>query len=639
MKYQESYFNLIPDCVFYKKVDGTITWVNQAAIETTGLSREELIGSYCQDVWPSGAEKCKTCPTDKVRETKKAAEIEIELFDGDFYRVRAYPDFNEQGELIGILEIAENIDTEVSARDTIRETIYDLSTTQERMVSILNSIDALVYAVDIISGRVVFINGYGKEYFGNVINEYAYEVLAHENKSDYYRQPDYYDDRFYSFYHQDMFFQVREKLMDWLGGQQVKLVLGTDITNFVGVQKELIQEQEKFARYFNSAPFGIFLIDKEGDILEANPEASNITGYSQEELANLSGSKLMPQDKRDEYSDIIASTFERGTIEIDTQLICRNETHISVEINAVTLSEERILAFIDDISKRKMIERAVNKQWAYFKELFEGSLEAIALLDDRGRIIRINKSFREIFGYKIGEVEGRMIDDIIAPPNLKEEAEDLTQKIIAGEIYSGESIRMTKSGNKIDVAVKSFPIKHDDELIGIYAIYQDISARKREEEKTRYLSFHDQMTGLYNRRYFENELERLENSRIIPISIMIADLDGLKEINDNFGHSEGDRYIKKSAEIINSVTREEDVVARIGGDEFAIILPEAGNKAAQKIKRRIHQKCQEIDEDFGPKPVHISVGCATRTEADQPLWEIYKKADARMYQEKRERRK
>lgn len=118
----------------------------------------------------------------------------------------------------------------------------------------------------------------------------------------------------------------------------------------------------------------------------------------------------------------------------------------------------------------------------------------------------------------------------------------------------------------------------------------DITENKRKEKEIEYLSFHDKMTGLYNRRYFENELKRLETSRKLPIAILIADLDNLKYINDQFGHLKGDQYIKIAAEIIKNSTREADIAARIGGDEFALILPETTLKEADLIYQRIKKQ-------------------------------------------------
>jgi diguanylate cyclase (GGDEF)-like protein len=153
-----------------------------------------------------------------------------------------------------------------------------------------------------------------------------------------------------------------------------------------------------------------------------------------------------------------------------------------------------------------------------------------------------------------------------------------------------------------------------------------------------YLSFHDEMTGLYNRRYFENELDRLATSRRLPITLLVADMDNLKIVNDNHGHKMGDQYLKAAAKILNESSREEDVVARIGGDEFAIILPETGFRAADKVYQRIKFNLRQYNQqqDLVEK-LDISIGFAVRTKKEQNLDQIFKQADKMMYNNKGKR--
>jgi diguanylate cyclase (GGDEF)-like protein len=153
-----------------------------------------------------------------------------------------------------------------------------------------------------------------------------------------------------------------------------------------------------------------------------------------------------------------------------------------------------------------------------------------------------------------------------------------------------------------------------------------------------FLSFHDEMTGLYNRRYFENELDRLSSSRRLPITLLVADMDNLKVVNDNYGHKMGDHYIKAAAEILKKSSREEDIVARIGGDEFAIILPETAFEAADKIYQRIKSNIREYNQqqDLVVR-LDISLGFAVRTKETQNLDRIFKKADKMMYNNKGKR--
>jgi len=163
----------------------------------------------------------------------------------------------------------------------------------------------------------------------------------------------------------------------------------------------------------------------------------------------------------------------------------------------------------------------------------------------------------------------------------------------------------------------------------------DITERKEAEEKLRFMSFHDALTGLYNRAYFEEEMARLSGSRQFPVSIIACDLDGLKQINDQFGHHEGDRAIKAAAKVLSLHTfRKEDVVARIGGDEFIVILPTVDLNENETIFDRINIGIENfnkstIDDDLY-RPISMSMGFAVIQEGGS-LEEGYKAADKAMY--------
>ena len=122
----------------------------------------------------------------------------------------------------------------------------------------------------------------------------------------------------------------------------------------------------------------------------------------------------------------------------------------------------------------------------------------------------------------------------------------------------------------------------------ILAILQDISEKKRAEEEMLYLNFHDHLTGLYNRRFYEEELRRLDIQRNLPITLVMIDANGLKLMNDAFGHEVGDQSLKKIAEALKRVCRQDEIIARIGGDEFVILLPKTKKQDADEIVRRIH---------------------------------------------------
>ncbi|MBC7335258.1 MAG: diguanylate cyclase, partial [Clostridia bacterium] len=139
---------------------------------------------------------------------------------------------------------------------------------------------------------------------------------------------------------------------------------------------------------------------------------------------------------------------------------------------------------------------------------------------------------------------------------------------------------------------------------------------------------------LYNRAYFEEKLRRLEKDHLFPVSFVICDLDGLKTVNDALGHERGDEMLRRAARVIAACVRASDVVARVGGDEFVVILPGADRKAAEAVAERILEEAERDNLDHPDLPLSLSVGAATAEDASLPLRQIYKEADDAMYRDK-----
>jgi len=153
-----------------------------------------------------------------------------------------------------------------------------------------------------------------------------------------------------------------------------------------------------------------------------------------------------------------------------------------------------------------------------------------------------------------------------------------------------------------------------------------------DDKRIRELTYKDSLTGLYNRRFFEEELERLDTIRQLPISIIAADINGLKIINDSLGHEKGDQLLKKSARILEAATRKEDILARQGGDEFAILLPKTEKEKAEKVIARIKEQSRQTNDD--ELTVTIALGAAVKTDPAQNINDILRTADNSMYQNK-----
>ncbi len=165
---------------------------------------------------------------------------------------------------------------------------------------------------------------------------------------------------------------------------------------------------------------------------------------------------------------------------------------------------------------------------------------------------------------------------------------------------------------------------------------QEIIQRKNIQAELLHQSTHDALTGIYNRTFFEQELTRLEKEGSYPISILVSDADNLKLTNDRLGHAIGDELLRQGASVLRSVFRSKDVLARIGGDEFAVILPETDATTVQQLLERAQARLNEHNKQFPELAIHLSIGVATAENSK--LIETFNLADQQMYAEKARRK-
>ena len=162
---------------------------------------------------------------------------------------------------------------------------------------------------------------------------------------------------------------------------------------------------------------------------------------------------------------------------------------------------------------------------------------------------------------------------------------------------------------------------------------QDITAQKNVEERLVYTSYHDPLTGLYNRAYFEEELNKLEGSRSFPLGVLMVDIDNMKLTNDSLGHGAGDELICRTAGVLKAVFRHEDVIARIGGDEFTALLPKTDQDMAVKTIARVRRELQRVNAVPGRSLLCLSMGIAVASVGSD-LRRVLSQADQAMYREK-----
>lgn len=300
----------------------------------------------------------------------------------------------------------------------------------------------------------------------------------------------------------------------------------------------------------------------------------------------------------------------------------------------------RLTSAIESCSNYVLLKRKIQQQETRIHMLSQAVEQApapvmITALD--GSIEYVNAMFSRLSGYSADEVLGRNPRIFKSGLTPSEVYEDLWRTIQAGRDWKGEIANKHKNGSIYWETVKICPLRNGGgKATGFLKVSQDITERKQYEENLQYLGTHDPLTGLYNRAYFDAELARLEAGREFPVSIVMADIDGLKVVNDSRGHDAGDRLIKGAAEVLLSAFRAGDVVARIGGDEFAVLLPHTDQDAALAAVQRVRNAGN--DRRIGHHAQTLSLGMATAEHAGE-LHGAMKEADGLMYRDKAERKK
>jgi diguanylate cyclase (GGDEF) domain/uncharacterized domain HDIG len=269
-----------------------------------------------------------------------------------------------------------------------------------------------------------------------------------------------------------------------------------------------------------------------------------------------------------------------------------------------------------------------------FSAILESSPEIIVFaLDKQYHYIAFNNKLKEIVRELFGKtIEiGSSLLDIIENKENRESAKAIFDRAFSGESFVLEEYLDTKLANLYMQSYYS-PIRSENEIIGLTCFSLNITPMKTVEEENKYLSFHDKLTGLYNRRSCEEAILKMDTILNYPISVIIGDVNGLKLVNDSFGQQTGNELLQQAADAIIRVCRPTDIVARWGGDEFIILLPKTDAQEAEDIISMAKQQCLQMQ--MKSLILDISFGHGTKFTAEEDMNTIIKNAEDSMFKQK-----
>lgn len=418
---------------------------------------------------------------------------------------------------------------------------------------------------------------------------------------------------------------------------------GIILMNHQKLIAERSEAEEHFRQVFELGPdISVLSNLKDAKIVNVNNNFLDQTGYKREDLIGMSTIDIHFWSDTSDRSEVIETIMETGSCEKYQATFLRKDGTPFTAIYSGRLVRlngiPHLVSLIHDISSRIQLEQEVFNE----KELLQTTLlsigDGVISTDIDGRIVLMNPVAERLTGWSFGVARGKPVEDVFCLVNdiTREVCESPIRKALSEETSTGikeEAILISREGVERAVLDSTAPIRDKSgTVIGVVIVFRDFTEEKKRIENIAYLSYHDQLTGLYNRRFFQEELSRLDTDRSLPLTLVMADINGLKMANDAFGHRLGDDIIRTTAEVLRKEFRQSDIISRIGGDEFVAILPNTDARTAEKIVERIyHEMAGRMVESV---VLSVSFGWKTKTSPEESLTDIFKSAEDRMYRKK-----
>jgi diguanylate cyclase (GGDEF)-like protein/PAS domain S-box-containing protein len=404
----------------------------------------------------------------------------------------------------------------------------------------------------------------------------------------------------------------------------------------------------------NAAGNAIVITDVEPRILWANAAFSALTGYSLAEAIGHKPAELVRSGKQDPafyehmWQTILAGQVWHGELVnkrkdgtlYDEELTI---TPVRLESPEATGQDAPISHFIavkQDISERKAVERTLRASEAHFRLFYEHAPVAYESLDASGHILEVNAEWLKQFGYPREQVIGRFIGDVLAPGQEALFKERFADFLRDGAIRKMEYDILHHDGSIVTVAVDGL-VDRDEQgnFKRTQCVLHNITARKKMEQELRYIAATDALTGLANRRHFLDQM-RLALARHqrhdIQTALLMLDLDWFKQVNDRYGHAVGDEVLQHFASITETSLRRIDLLGRLGGEEFAVLLPDTDANGAYEFAERLRVLAvsEPAHTHAGDIVVTVSIGVTTFAPQDQNIDVILARADLALYRAK-----
>jgi diguanylate cyclase (GGDEF)-like protein/PAS domain S-box-containing protein len=674
----ETIINGTWDILAIKHPDHTVEYYNQAGYDLLGLPAEEVDGRRCFEL--IGRDRaCRHCATRQALEFKEP--VNIEKYDpelGLHLDCRSSPVLDDKGNIVRIVEHLRDISEQKNQEARLkaeRDYIFQLFQSMNQVIFVVSQ-----------HYRLEFLNRTAKEYFGDFTGCICYEQLQRNTPCPQCPiQQILSDDSLESVRHcNEIFGRLLEgnatKLINQDGTVSVLHVL-EDITEQEEMKKALLRSKNYYQAIFETSGTAMFIIEEDTTISHANSNFVEQSGYSRQEIEGKKSwtEFVHPDDLEWMKKNHFSRRRDPGAAPINYEfrfLFRDGEAHHGyLTIGMIPGTTQSVVSLID-INERKRTENILQARLRLMEySLTHSFVEVLTATIDEAEILTDSRigfyhflqsdqrtisqqawstrtNTEECFAqgkgshYDLDEAgvwvdcirkgEPVIHNDYSSLPHRKGTPQghpSIVRELVVPVCRGGTIKALLGVGNKPGNYTNA-----DVEAVSLLAnLAWDITERKQMEEKLKRMSLHDSLTGLYNRNFFEEEMKRLSDGRHNPLGIIVCDVDGLKSINDTLGHLAGDQVLINTAEILRQSFRSSDIIARIGGDEFAILVTETKPEMVEVMLQRLRQAVENFNSTEPEIPVSLSMGHAFGEGAMAEMQALFREADNQMYREKIQR--
>jgi diguanylate cyclase (GGDEF)-like protein/PAS domain S-box-containing protein len=641
-------------------IDGQdrITYWNPAAERLLGYTAEETLGARLHSLLPPAPQRAKA--QDGLRRFERSGtgpvvghtlELEALHRDGSIVPVElAVSAFRLKGRWYAV----------GSLRDMSRRKRDEaaLRKSEETSRTLLNAPEDLAMLIEP-NGRIIAINEIGARIYGKTPEAMIGEIVFGFLPQDLVEKRR-------GLLQRVMEQQETIKIEDTRNGRRLLIslypikgdgntveriaIFARDVTEQRRAEAALKHSEQRFRDVSEAVGEFIWETDENDAFTFATDDVAFVLGYTAEELMGRTPAIFIPEDHAADFTAWRHSLYSdrKPFAKVELHCVTKEGLHIWLQSSGVPYFDEsgdfRGYRGADmNITDRKATENAIKASERKLRALAESAYDAIIMIDARGHASFWNHAAEKLFGYSEDEVLGHSIHDLITPPELRQKA----NTGMHGFSSSGdgptvgaiqETVALRKDGSRIPVERSVSAFRLNGEWFAVGTI-RDITERKATEARLRELATTDSLTGLANRRRFM-ELAQREFTRSRryqgPLTMLMMDIDHFKRVNDTHGHDVGDEVLRALAATSIKALREADILGRLGGEEFGVLLPETEATAAMEVAERLRRAVEAaaMATGGGELRITVSIGAASLSGDTTSVEALLKRADVALYEAK-----